>query len=93
MSIKPFVLASALSLIAATNPVLAESPAAATEALAAAAVLPAAAAAVAAPHTLEDLKVEAKASPELTPAQRRAANRKAREELRRRFGPSIYVFN
>ncbi|MFA5938271.1 MAG: hypothetical protein WC809_02855 [Sinimarinibacterium sp.] len=94
MSTKPFVFAAALSLIAATNLVFAESPAAAAEAVAAVGLLPAAAATQDTAQSLDDLQVEApRTADEPTPAQRRAANRKAREELRRRFGPSLYVLN
>lgn len=93
MSIKSVTFAAALSLIAAHGLVFAESPAGAVEAVAAAGLLPAAAATVEAPQTLENVEVEAQPMPEMTPAQRRAANRKAREELRRRFGPAIYVLN
>lgn len=92
MTFKPFILASTLTLIAASAPVSAE-PAAGAHVTAAVAVLPAATAAAQAAQPLEDVVVEAGPAPEMTPAQRRAANRKAREELRRRLGPSIHIFN
>lgn len=93
---QPFLLAFALSLGLSAAPVFADAPVATVEAAAAVGLLPAAAAATAVTpaQPLDDVEVEAApAVDELTPAQRRAANRKAREELRRRFGPAIYVLN
>ncbi|MEQ1439135.1 hypothetical protein AAG565_07210 [Fontimonas sp. SYSU GA230001] len=91
MTNKPFVSVSALALAIVTQTAFAQAAGPAAEALAAAAWLPAASMDSAQPH--DELQVEAPTARAPTPAERHAAQRKAREELRRRFGPSIHILN
>jgi len=89
MSRKPILL---LWILAATTPALAAEPAGSTDLSATAAVLPSA---TLAPDSAPPAAAEAPAQTEetLSPRERREALRRAREELRRRFGPSVYVLN